>query len=107
MNNYKIMRAMIFFDLPVETNKQRKAYRRFVKTIKEEGFFMFQKSIYVKLGINEFAIKSSLNNVKGAIPEEGFVVCLKITERQFNDLDILLGTFKTDVVNSEERYIEV
>lgn len=107
MNNYKIMRALIFFDLPVLTYKQRKAYRTFIKEIKKEGFFMFQESIYVKLGINEFAIKSSLNNIKKVIPEDGFVVCLKITERQFSDIEILVGEFKTDVINSDDRYIEL
>lgn len=68
---------------------------------------MFQESIYVKLGINDFAIKSSLNNIKKFVPNEGFVVCLKITERQFNDLDILVGDFKTDVIISEDRYLEI
>lgn len=107
MTNYKIMRAFIFFDLPVETYKQKRAYRIFIKEIQKEGFLMFQKSIYVKLGINEFAIKSSLNTIKKSIPEEGFVVCLKITERQFSDIEILVGDFKTEVVHSEDRYLEL
>jgi len=107
MNNYRIMRAVIFFDLPVETRLQRKAYRTFVKAIKKEGFFMFQKSVYVKLGINEFAIRSSLNTIKDFLPSDGNVAVMRITERQFSDIEILVGEFKTDVINSDDRYIEI
>ena len=46
------------FDLPVETAAQRRDYRQFVKYLKQIGFIMFQESIYVKLSINEAAVKN-------------------------------------------------
>ena len=47
--SYRFMRAILFFDLPVEKVSQRSAYRSFLKNIKKIGFYMLQKSVYVKL----------------------------------------------------------
>lgn len=46
------MRLLIFFDLPVETSKDRKEYTRFHKFLIKSGFIMMQKSVYSKLVIN-------------------------------------------------------
>lgn len=40
------------FDLPVETEKQRRAYRVFRKYLVQNGFMMMQKSIYTKIALN-------------------------------------------------------
>ncbi|WP_290387130.1 CRISPR-associated endonuclease Cas2, partial [uncultured Muribaculum sp.] len=48
LNQYKIMWVIVFFDLPVETKKQRKDYSDFRKRLLSDGFTMFQLSIYVR-----------------------------------------------------------
>lgn len=48
MEKYKIMRMLCMFDLPVETEEQRRAYRIFRKELIEQGFIMMQYSIYVE-----------------------------------------------------------
>ena len=40
--DYKIMRMLCMFDLPVETEEERRAYRIFRKNLMQEGFVMMQ-----------------------------------------------------------------
>ena len=47
-NAYRIMWALVFFDLPTETKKDRKIYTKFRKDILADGFTMFQFSIYLR-----------------------------------------------------------
>ena len=49
------MRLLLFFDLPMTTSSELKTYRNFVKNIKKEGFYMLQKSVYVKMVIDNQA----------------------------------------------------
>lgn len=35
--SYRFMRAILFFDLPVEKVSQQRAYRKFIKNIKKMG----------------------------------------------------------------------
>lgn len=101
------MRLILFFDLPVETDKQRKAYRDFVKCLKKSGFYMLQKSVYVKMGIDIQSVNSALNKVKMEMPSNGNIIVLSITEKQFASMSIILGENKTDIINSDERVIEL
>ncbi len=101
------MRSILMFDLPVVKAKQRREYRKFVKYLKKQGFIMFQESIYVKLSVNESAVKNIKDALQKHIPPEGSISMLTITEKQFANMDFLLGEFVTDVVNSDERTIEL
>ena len=47
--DYKIMRMLCMFDLPVETEEERRAYRIFRKNLMQEGFVMMQYSVYVSV----------------------------------------------------------
>lgn len=101
------MRLILFFDLPVETSVNRRDYRNFVKEIKKLGFYMIQESVYVKLGIDLRSVQSSIEKIKRILPHKGNISVLTITEKQFTDIDILLGEMKTDVVDSDERIVEL
>ena len=46
-SEYRIMWILVFFDLPTETKKEKKAYMDFRKMLIKDGFTMFQFSIYV------------------------------------------------------------
>lgn len=52
------MRVLIFFDLPMETAKERKIYSKFRKFLINEGFIMMQKSVYTKLALNNSIVNS-------------------------------------------------
>ena len=47
-SEYRIMWVLVFFDLPTDTKKERKAYADFRKKLMRDGFTMFQFSIYVR-----------------------------------------------------------
>ncbi len=95
------------FDLPVETSAERRAYTKFVKFLSKEGFVMFQKSIYVKLSINDASVSLLEKTVKNNVPKEGTISMLTITEKQFNDIVVLLGDFSSDVIMTTDRVIEL
>lgn len=101
------MRLILFFDLPVETSKQRRDYRHFVKNLKKNGFYMMQESVYIKLSIDSKNAQTSVMKIKRIVPSEGRISVLTITEQQFLKIDNLLGENITDVVNSDERIIEI
>lgn len=105
--NFRYMRLILFFDLPVETNSQKKAYRNFVKNIKRSGFYMLQESVYLKLVIDQRSADASIKNIKKFLPKEGNVAVLNITEKQFNSIDYLLGEHYSEVINDQEKYIEL
>ena len=45
---YKVMRMICMFDLPVETEEEKKAYRCFRRDLIREGFAMMQYSVYIR-----------------------------------------------------------
>ena len=107
MNSYRYMRSIIMFDLPTLTATDRRNYRKFVKLLKKNGFIMFQESIYVKLSINEQAAKNTAKTIRNNVPPKGMVSMLTVTERQFNSMEYMLGEFITNVINTDEKIIEL
>ena len=107
MTPYRIMRSILFFDLPVEKAAQRRAYTKFIKNIKKLGFCMLQKSVYVKLDMDAQAADSTKEKVKKILPNEGFIAMLRITEKQFAGMDFLIGYSNTDVLMDDKRLVEL
>lgn len=99
------MRLILFFDLPSVTKEERRLYSRFVKQIKKNGFYMLQESVYVKLALNKQIIDSTTEKVNKLLPPNGYVIVLPVTEKQFNNMTIMLGDEKTNVISSDERII--
>ena len=94
----RFLRIILFFDLPVETASQRKAYALFRKKLITNGFLMLQKSVYTKLVINRQSMELEINKVKTILPKEGLVQILTVTEKQFSRIETILGTA---IVHSE------
>ena len=103
--SFRYMRIILFFDLPTLTSEHQRAYRRFVKNIKKDGFYMLQESVYVKMAIDKQVADSSINRINNYLPKEGNVITLVITEKQFSTMNIILGESKTDVVNDVDRVV--
>ncbi|MCI9592362.1 MAG: CRISPR-associated endonuclease Cas2, partial [Lachnospiraceae bacterium] len=57
------MRVLVFFDLPVVTGEQRRAYVKFRKFLVKNGFLMLQESVYCKLALNGTAVKGIIDHV--------------------------------------------
>lgn len=103
--SFRYMRTILFFDLPSVTNKDHKVYRKFVRDIKKLGFYMIQESVYVKLSINAKAAENTKSKVNSFLPDNGNVILLTITEKQFNSMDILIGEIKTDIITTIDRVV--
>lgn len=101
------MRTLLFFDLPAVTKSDHREYTKFVKLLKKKGFAMFQESVYTKLSINESVVDSTIKEIKDALPPDGMISCITITEKQFASMDILLGDAVTDVVMSSDKVVKL
>lgn len=99
------MRVIVFFDLPTETETDRKNYRKFRKFLIKGGFMMLQESVYAKLALNSTQTSQIINEVKSARPEKGAVQILSVTEKQFARMEIVSGRCSSDVVDSDERLL--
>lgn len=105
--NQKFMRLLLFFDLPMETAKDRTEYARFHKFLIKSGFIMMQKSVYSKLVINNVTSEAVKSKVAGNLPPAGIVELLEVTENQFSRIAYLVGERQTLVEESMDRLIEV
>ncbi len=103
--SYRFMRVIVFFDLPVETAKERREYTRFRKHLIKNGFMMMQESVYTKLALNQNAASEIADSIRKNKPPSGLVQILSVTEKQFSRMEIVVGEIKSDVVTSDERVI--
>ena len=87
---YKIMRMLCMFDLPVELPEEKKSYREFRKNLIKEGFVMIQYSVYMRTcPSREYAIRLE-SRIRKFAPKQGNVRLISITEKQYNDMKIML-----------------
>ncbi len=87
-SEYRIMWVFVLFDLPTETKKQRKHAALFRKNLVGDGFTMFQFSVYVRHCPSRENAEAHLKRVEHFLPEEGNVVILTLTDRQFADIKV-------------------
>lgn len=85
------MWVLVFFDLPVETKKQRKAATRFRKQMLGDGFTMFQFSIYLRNCPSRENAEVHVKRVKSFLPEYGHVGILTITDKQFGMMELFFS----------------
>ena len=105
--NYKFMRLLVFFDLPMLTDKDRREYQKFHKYLVRNGFIMMQKSVYSKLVINNMTSAAVRQRIKRNLPPQGIVELLEITENQFSGFEYLVGEEQQLTIDSLDRLVEV
>ena len=105
MSSLRFMRIIVFFDLPTETNEEKRAYRNFRKALIKDGFIMMQESVYTKLMTTPSVENSVKNLIHNNKPEKGIVQTLTVTEKQFSKMEFVVGEYKSDVIDSEERVV--
>ena len=105
--NYKFMRLIVFFDLPMQTDKDRREYTKFRKYLVRNGFIMMQKSVYSRLVINNVTSLAVKQRIKNNLPADGLVELLEITENQFSRIEYLIGEEQQLTIDSPDRIIEV
>lgn len=90
-SEYRIMWVLVFYDLPTETKKQRKMAATFRKQIMQDGFTMFQFSIYMRHCPSRENAEVHIRRVKTILPQEGMVGILCITDKQFGMMELFHG----------------
>ena len=99
------MRMIILFDLPTLTYNDMVSYRRFRKFLIKNGFIMMQESIYTKLCLNGSAAKCVIDNIKKNKPEKGLVQLLTVTEKQYANMEYLVGSNTGEYLSTTERLV--
>ncbi len=103
--SYRYMRVLVFFDLPVLTKEERRAYTKFRKFLIKNGFLMLQESVYCKLALNSTAVKAIVEQVHKNSPAEGVVQLLTVTEKQYAKMDLIIGDVQSEVLDTDERLV--
>lgn len=102
----RFVRIIVFFDLPVTTSEQRRAYAKFRKSLIKEGYLMMQESVYTKLAINRQTMNLELNRINTFLPKNGLIQALTVTEKQFSRIKTLLGEARAhSEISSTERLV--
>lgn len=105
--NHRFMRVMVFFDLPIETQKNRHDYAVFRRFLVKNGFIMMQKSVYSRLVANNVTSAALKEKIRQNLPPEGLIELLEVTENQFNGIEYMLGEKQSVVLDSRDRIVEV
>lgn len=66
---------------------------------------MMQESVYTKLALNGTAANSVMQNVRKNKPASGLVQMIAVTEKQFANMEIVVGNISSSVLNSDERLV--
>lgn len=99
------MRVLVLFDLPTDSQANRRNYSRFRRFLLKNGFIMMQESVYTKLVLNQTNANVLIDNVKKNKPPEGLVQILTITEKQFSKIEIITGEINNNTLDSDERLL--
>lgn len=85
------MWVLVLFDLPTETKQERKVHAKFRKMLMQDGFTMFQFSIYLRHCPSRENAEAHRRRVKAMLPEKGHVGILCITDKQLGAMELFYG----------------
>ena len=91
LSGYKGMWLFVMFDLPVDDSKARRRYTRFRTRLLATGFSMLQYSIYARYYSSEEATTAGRRRLREAIPPQGQVRLLSVTDRQFGKMEVFFS----------------
>lgn len=88
---YDFMRLLLFFDLPMVSQKEKKIYSDFRKYLIKNGYIMIQFSVYCKIFNNRDSAVKHINMLYKNIPSRGYIRLMLVTEKQYNNSIIVIG----------------
>lgn len=101
----RVMRTIVFFDLPNITARDRRNYLTFRKFLLNDGFIMLQESVYSKLILNTEQAKLLIERIKKSAPKRGIIQTLTITEKQYAQIEYIIGFSNTKIINNEDKLV--
>jgi len=99
------MRLIVFFDLPMVSPEDRKQYSRFHKYLINQGFIRMQESVYSKIALNSSIAKTIKDDLERHKPDAGNVQILSVSERQYQDIMIIVGESQKEIVDTLDRFV--
>lgn len=103
--SYRFMRVLVMFDLPMESLEDKRNYRRFRKALIDNGFYMMQESVYTRLVLTPSVQRSAIEAIRKNKPQNGVVQVLAVTEKQFSQMEYIVGEYHSEVIDSDERLV--
>lgn len=88
---HKFMRILVFFDLPVKTKRERKKATQFRTFLLKDGYYMVQYSVYARVCNGNDMVELHKQRLRMNVPDEGSIRVLTITEKQYDNVDVMLG----------------
>lgn len=91
VSGYRSMWIVAMFDLPVDSKDARRRYARFRKVLLKDGFEQMQFSVYIRHCASKENAEVHAKRVERAVPPEGEVRVLTITDKQFARMLVFWG----------------
>ena len=66
---------------------------------------MEQESVYHKMVLNSAQGDAVVENIKKNKPSSGLVQVLRVTEKQFSKMDLIVGERHSNVLDTDERLV--
>ena len=99
------MWLMVMFDLPTVTREEKREYSRFRKYLLKEGFIQLQFSVYAKFCASRENAEKYYRYIGSAVPPNGHIRLLMITDKQFGDMVSLYGKTVQEIEKKPEQLL--
>jgi|TARA_B110000967_G_scaffold5704_2_gene5683 CRISPR-associated protein Cas2 len=103
LNAYRIMWLFVFFDLPTHTKKDRRVASKFRKNLLVDGFSMMQYSVYARHCASSESADAHTRRIKSRLPLYGHINLLRITDKQYGNMDNYLGCRRVKLPGSPSQ----
>lgn len=103
INAYRVMWLFVFFDLPTNTKKERKAYALFRKRLRKDGFTMLQYSVYIRHCPSGENADVHEKRVRKMLPPAGNISILRITDKQYGNILNFWGKSQEGLPNGPQQ----
>lgn len=103
--SFRYMRVIVFFDLPSVTYEDRRHYNKFRKFLINDGFIMMQESVYSKLVLNTTSANIVQERIRKNKAPKGIIQVLVITEKQFANIEYVIGASNNNILDSTNRLV--
>jgi CRISPR-associated protein Cas2 len=99
------MWVFALFDLPVVSREDRRNYTRFRNALLQDGFVMLQYSVYARYCKDEESAAIHKKRVRQALPPQGSVRILGVTDAQFGKMDAFVSRKRVDIEDEPEQML--
>lgn len=100
------MWLIVTFDLPTYTPEDRKQYTKFRNSLLDDGFIMMQYSVYIRHSASDENAEVHKQRVKAALPPDGEVRIIKLTDKQFGRIEVFYGK-KSKPIEKEPEQLSI